>query len=182
MTESIMRIHPALFFPLLAALLPGATAQTTAPATAPSSAAADPDPAVAAFYDAARLNWSEAPPVLPRGAQVAVLDGDPFQAGPYVIRLKMPPGYRIPPHWHTRAENVTVISGTLSIGMGDTLDMAAAHALRTGGFHAIAPLVHHYAFSRSGAVIQIHGEGPFDITYVNPADNPEPNARQSTVQ
>lgn len=119
------------------------------------------------------LKWSPAPPALPKGAQVAILDGDPFKPGPYVIRLKMPPGYKVPPHWHSRAENVTVIAGQLALGMGDTLDAKATQDLRPGGFHAIAAQVHHFAISRSGAIVQIHGEGPFDITYINPADNPE---------
>lgn len=132
----------------------------------------------AAFHNPGSLKWSAAPPVLPKGAQVAILDGDPFKPGPYVIRLKMPAGYQIPPHWHSRDENVTVITGTLYLGMGDTLDKKAAHELKAGGFHAIAPQVHHYAFSKDGAVVQIHGEGPFDITYINPADNPDPAARK----
>jgi hypothetical protein len=119
------------------------------------------------------LQWSDAPPVLPKGARLAILDGDPFAAGPYVLRLKMPPGYTIPPHWHSRAENITVISGVVSIGMGDKVDPKVAQTLRAGGYHAIAANQHHFAFSRGGAVVQIHGEGPFDITYVNPADNPE---------
>jgi quercetin dioxygenase-like cupin family protein len=119
------------------------------------------------------MQWSDAPPVLPRGAQVAILDGDPFAPGPFVLRLKMPPGYTIPPHWHSRAENITVISGALSLGMGDTVDPGAARTLTAGGFHAIPAEQHHFAFSKGGTVVQLHGEGPFDITYVNPQDNPE---------
>lgn len=119
-----------------------------------------------------QLQWSDAPPALPKGAKVAVLDGDPFKPGPYVIRLKMPPGYKVPPHWHSKAENVTVIMGMLSLGMGDTLDEKKADTLRPGGFHAIGAQVHHYAYSKGGAIVQIHGEGPFDITYINPADDP----------
>lgn len=130
------------------------------------------------MHDPDELKWGDAPPVLPKGAKVAILDGDPFKPGPYVIRLKMPPGYKVPPHWHSRAENVTVISGMLALGMGDKLDEKAARALKPGGFHAIGPQVHHYAFSKGGAVVQIHGEGPFDITYINPADNPDPAAKK----
>lgn len=123
--------------------------------------------------DPESLPWSDAPPVLPRGAKVAILDGDPFAPGPFVLRLKMPPGYTIPPHWHSRAENLTVISGVLSLGMGDRVDPAVARTLKAGGFHAIPAGQHHFAFSQGGAVVQLHGEGPFDITYINPKDNPE---------
>lgn len=130
------------------------------------------------MHAAADMKWGDAPPTLPKGAKVAVLVGDPGKAGPFVIRLKMPPGYKVPPHWHSKAENVTVISGALSLGMGDTLDMKAAQTLKMGGFHSIGAQIHHYAFSKSGAVVQIHGEGPFDITYINPADNPDPAAKK----
>jgi hypothetical protein len=132
-----------------------------------------------ALHNPDKLNWQPAPPALPKGAQVAVLQGDPFQPGPFVMRLKMPPGYQIPAHWHSMAENVTVISGTLYLGMGDKLDMKAGQMLRAGGFHSIGAKLHHFAFTKTGAVVQLHGEGPFDITYIDPADNPEPKARQS---
>ncbi|HET8731081.1 MAG TPA: cupin domain-containing protein [Moraxellaceae bacterium] len=125
-----------------------------------------------------QLKWGDAPPALPKGAKVAVLDGDPFKPGPYVIRIKMPAGYKVPAHWHSRAENVTVMSGLLFLGMGDKLDQTNAEVLKPGGFHAIGAQVHHYAFTKTGAVIQIHGEGPFDITYINPADNPDPAAKK----
>lgn len=132
----------------------------------------------ASFLNPDTIQWGDAPPTLPKGAMSAVLYGDPSKPGPFVIRLKMPAGYKIPPHWHTMAENLTVISGTLYFGMGDTLDMKAAHELKTGGFHNTAAQVHHYAFSKNGAVVQIHGDGPFNITYINPADNPNPNAKK----
>lgn len=118
------------------------------------------------------IQWQPVPPLLPQGAQIAVLDGDPFQPGPYVIRLQLPAGYQIPPHWHSQAENVTVISGRLSFGLGDSVDESAAQTIETGGFHSIPAQTHHYAYSKDGAVVQVHGEGPFDITYVNPADDP----------
>lgn len=177
---------------VLALSLATGPALAAAPAVAAAQGAADPGAAatgaagrdkamsrgMAGMHDPDRLQWGDAPPVLPKGGKIAILDGDPFKPGPYVIRLKMPPGYKIPPHWHSHAENVTVISGVLSLGTGDTLDMKAAQTLKAGGFHAIPAEHHHYAFSRGGAVVQIHGEGPFDITYVNPADNPAPAPAQ----
>lgn len=175
-----MKRHSALQ-PALMALLLAAT-----PALA-DYMAADSKPAAmghgmemgkASFHNPDAIEWGDAPPVLPKGAKVAILDGDPFKPGPYVIRLKMPPGYKVPPHWHSRAENVTIISGMLALGMGDTMDKKAAQILKPGGFHAIGPQIHHYAFSQSGAVVQIHGEGPFDINYINPADNPDPAAKK----
>jgi quercetin dioxygenase-like cupin family protein len=103
---------------------------------------------------------------------MAVLHGDPNKAGEFVIRLRMPAAYRIPAHHHPTDEAVTVISGELGLGMGDKLDMAKSAHLRAGGF-ALAPAhMNHYAWSRTGAVIQVSAQGPFAMTYVNPADDP----------
>ncbi|MBU6510545.1 MAG: cupin domain-containing protein, partial [Gammaproteobacteria bacterium] len=92
--------------------------------------------------------------------------------GPVALRLKMPAGYRIPPHWHPTDERVTVISGTLGIGMGDKLDKKHAKVLKAGGY-AVAPAnMHHFAWTKTGAVVQVDLMGPFQITYVNSADEP----------
>lgn len=118
------------------------------------------------------IKWGPAPPVLPAGAKLAVLAGDPAGTGPVTLRLKMPAGYRIPPHWHPTDERVTVISGTLGIGMGDKLDRKHSKVLKAGGY-AVAPAnMHHFAWTRTGAVVQVDLMGPFQITYVNPADDP----------
>ena len=123
------------------------------------------------------IKWGDAPPSLPKGAKVAVLYGDPSKAGPFCMRLMAPAGYKIPPHWHSQAEALTVISGSFYLGMGDKMDVAAAHALKTGGFHYLSPKEHHYAFSKGASVVQLNGEGPFDITYINAADDPRKSAK-----
>lgn len=118
------------------------------------------------------ITWGPAPPVLPAGVKLAVLAGDPAGTGPVTLRLKMPAGYRIPPHWHPTDERVTVISGTLALGMGDKLDRKHAKVLKAGGY-AVAPAnMHHFAWTKTGAVVQVDLMGPFQITYVNPADDP----------
>ncbi|QFU18035.1 DUF4437 domain-containing protein [Microvirga thermotolerans] len=119
-----------------------------------------------------QLNWMPAPPVLPKGAQMAVLSGDPTKAGPFTVRLKMPAGYRIPAHSHPTDERVTVISGTFRCGMGDRLDEAKAQTLGDGGFVNLPAKMNHYAFADQEAVVQIDSEGPFAITYVDAADDP----------
>jgi ketosteroid isomerase-like protein len=118
------------------------------------------------------LKWGDAPPSLPSGAHVAVVAGDPSQAQPFVLRLQVPAGYRIPPHWHPTAENVTVLSGTVSLGMGDTFDEAAMQDLPAGGFGTIPAEMHHYFMAKTPAIVQVHGMGPFVVNYVNPADDP----------
>jgi hypothetical protein len=119
------------------------------------------------------VKWGPAPPLVPPGAQVAVLDGDPFKDGsPYVLRLKMPDGYRVGPHFHPTDENVTVLRGTLGAGMGDKFDPKAGQLLTPGGFVRMPAGMHHYAWAKGPTVIQIHGVGPFAFTYVNPEDDP----------
>jgi quercetin dioxygenase-like cupin family protein len=125
------------------------------------------------------LKWGPAPPVLPKGAQLAVLSGDPGGKGLYVIRVKLPAGYQVPAHNHPTTESVTIISGTFNIGMGDKLDKKHAQALKAGGFFSVPPKMNHYAWTSSAAVIQIHGEGPFAINYVNPADDPSKSGSAS---
>ena len=121
---------------------------------------------------ASEIKWSAAPPTLPAGAELAVMAGDPAKPGPVTLRLKMPKGYQIPAHWHPTDERVTVISGELGLGMGDKLDKKASAVLKPGGYVVAAAHMNHYAWTKTGAVVQIDLMGPFGITYVNPADDP----------
>jgi hypothetical protein len=124
------------------------------------------------FMNPKDIKFGPAPPTLPKGAKLAVLNGDPGKAGQFVIRLEAPAHYKIPPHWHTTAENLTIISGTLYLGDGDKMDEKAAHGLKPGGYHYLPAKAHHYAFTKTNTVVQINAEGPFDINYLNPADDP----------
>jgi hypothetical protein len=118
------------------------------------------------------MKFGDAPPSLPKGGKMAVLFGDPTKDGAYSLRAKLPAGYMIPPHFHSKDENLTVLSGALYIGMSDTVDKKTAHALKAGGFHHLAAKVHHYAFTKGPTELQISGDGPFDINYLNAADDP----------
>ena len=118
------------------------------------------------------IKWGAAPSVLPKGAQFAVMAGDPSKDGPYVVRLKMPANYRIPAHNHPTAENVTVLSGKFHLGMGDKLDEAKGQELTAGGFAEAPPKMNHFAWTTAETVVQVHGQGPFAITYVNASDDP----------
>lgn len=120
-----------------------------------------------------QIKWGPAPPGVPAGAMIAVVEGDPAATtGDFTIRLKMPAGYKISPHWHPHRENVTVISGTLKVGMGDKFDEMKMMAFSTGSFAYLDPDMHHYAMASGETEIQIHGMSPFAINYVNPADDP----------
>jgi quercetin dioxygenase-like cupin family protein len=127
---------------------------------------------------AASLKWGDPPPIFEKGAQFTVISGDPGQPGLYVVRLKMPAGYKIAPHWHPTDEHVTVLSGTFALGMGDTFDKAKMEGLGAGGYALLPAEMRHYAMARTEAIVQVHGMGPFKLTYVNPADDPTTRAKK----
>jgi len=124
------------------------------------------------YMNAKEIKWGDAPPVLPKGAKMAVLMGDPGKEGVFVARLQMPANYKIAAHWHSQDEDLTVISGTFYLAEGDKLETAHAHAMSAGGFHHLPAKTHHYAYSKGPTVVQINGKGPFDITYIDPKDDP----------
>ncbi len=159
-----MKTALAMVVTVLAVLAPAARA-----GDATKKAAHD---AKASFLKADELQWGDAPPSLPSGGKLAVLHGDPSKKAPFAIRLKAPDGYKIPPHWHSQDEQLTVLSGTLVLHMGDTMD-AAAHDLDAGSYHYLPGKMHHAAEAKGETVVQINGMGPFDIHYLNPADDPQ---------
>lgn len=120
-----------------------------------------------------QVKWGPAPPFLEPGAQLAVLEGDPTaSSGDFTVRLKMPAGYRIAPHWHPKRENVTVISGNFKVGMGDKFDESKMLSFAPGSFAYLDPDMHHYAMADGATVVQVHGISPLQFNYVNPADDP----------
>jgi hypothetical protein len=141
-----------------------------APSVVTSTAFAQ-DPHV--IVPADKVQWGPAPPALPPGAEISVLEGDPAQKGTVTLRLRFPANYNIPPHWHSMTERVTVLSGTLNVGMGDNLDRQASHPLQPGGFVSLPAKMHHFAWTTAPAIVQVNLEGPFDIFYVNRADDPQ---------
>lgn len=137
--------------------------------------AVDEKPATKAehvMFSGADLKWGDAPPSLPPGAKLAVLEGDPGKEGFFAIRLQMPAGYKIPAHTHPTDEHVTVISGTCSFGMGPKFDDATAKEVPAGGYTVMPAGMQHFAGSKSGCVVQVSSTGPFQVTYVNPSDDP----------
>ena len=136
---------------------------------------ADMDPNAAGKHSMATadtLQWGDAPPSLPPGAKVAVVEGNPSQPGPFIVRLQVPAGYKIAPHWHPAVEQVTVLSGTVAVGMGDKWDDAALKTLAAGGFVSLPAEMRHYLASKAASTIQVQGFGPLVLNYVNPNDDP----------
>jgi quercetin dioxygenase-like cupin family protein len=124
------------------------------------------------IVQAQEAQWKPAPAALPTGAQRAVLLGDPSKEGLFVLWLKVPKGYRIPPHTHPHHEVVTVISGTINLGMGETADPAKAKALPAGTLYALPPGMAHFVQFEEDTIIQVSTNGPWGINYINPKDDP----------
>ena len=118
------------------------------------------------------IQWGPGPPFLRPGVQAAVLFGDPSKKGLFVLRLKFPKGYKLPPHFHPVDEIVEIISGTSQFGMGEKADPSKAQTLLAGSFFFMPPGMPHYAFFAEETVIQINTIGPWAVTYVNPQDDP----------
>ena len=122
------------------------------------------------------LKWVDGPPSLPPGAKAAGMEGNAKEPGLFTMRLKFPANYKVSPHWHPADEHLTVISGTFYMGMGDKLDEAATKELPTGSFVVMPSKQPHFAMTKGETVVQLHGMGPWGITYVNPADDPRSKA------
>ena len=117
------------------------------------------------------IKWAPAPPSVPPGAQVAVMSGDPSKEGPWVMRMRAPADYVYPPHSIPAAETITVLSGLLYIGVGDTLDKAKARRMAVGSFIELPGKISHYSWNPTEVVVEVHSIGPSPVTYANPADN-----------
>lgn len=141
------------------------------PATTPKTP--EPPKPMHTLVNPADLKWGPPPAVFEqKGATFTVISGDPSQSGIFVVRLLLQPGYRIAPHWHPTDEHVTVLSGTFQIGMGDAFDRNALKDVSSGGYVLLPAQMRHFAMAKTVTEVQVHGMGPFALTYVNPADDP----------
>jgi len=126
----------------------------------------------ASVYQPDTIKWKDGPPSLPPGAKVAILEGDPGKPGPFVIRIKVPDGYLIPVHTHPKPERLTVISGTFYLGMGEQFDKGKGKVMPAGTFGTWPAGMKHFVWVKGETVVQLHGDGPWAINYVNPDDDP----------
>jgi quercetin dioxygenase-like cupin family protein len=123
------------------------------------------------MVSADELKWADVPS-LPSGAKLAVIEGPLNEAKPFTMRIKLPPNYKLPAHYHSAIEHVTVINGTFHMGTGDMLDTKATKPLGAGAVAIMQPGTRHFAWTNEETIVQVHGVGPWTITYVNPADDP----------
>lgn len=122
------------------------------------------------------IPWTVGPATLRPGARMAVLEGDPAREGVFTMRLWLPDGFEVRPHWHSQVEHVTILSGVLHFGMGEQFDRAATRAMPAGSFGYWPIGMRHFAWADGETVLQLHGRGPWTVTYVNPADDPRRHA------
>jgi len=125
-----------------------------------------------ALFPGTELELKDGPPSLPKGAKMAILEGDPTQPGVFTMRLRFPDGFQVFPHWHTQTEHATVIKGTLHLGMGERFDRSSTTALATGSFGFWPAGTKHFAWAEGETILHLHGQGPWTITYVNAAEDP----------
>ena len=165
-----------LFFFVVIVLCCLAIAQDSPKSTSKSGATKTTSKSAAAKKNAFtpdQMQYGPPPPFVPPGAELAVLEGNPMGAvGDYTIRLKMPDGYKIGPHWHPKRENVTVISGALKVGMGDKFDESKMMSFPAASFAYLDPNMHHYVMTSGETVVQIHGAAPVKFNYIDPNDDP----------
>jgi quercetin dioxygenase-like cupin family protein len=118
------------------------------------------------------LTWGPAPPSLPAGAQAAALLGSPGKEGPFVLRLKFPAGFIVPPHRHSKDEFVVVLSGSVTINSGEKVNEDDLRGLPPGSFFHLPAGMAHYLWSEKETIVQLQGMGPFDVKYIDPKDDP----------
>ncbi|HVK15603.1 MAG TPA: cupin domain-containing protein [Fimbriiglobus sp.] len=133
---------------------------------------ADDKAMAASVFLPSKIEWQDGPPSIPPGTKLAVLEGDPGKEGPFVMRLRLPNGYRIPPHIHPKPERITVIAGTFHVGMGDKFDPSAGKSMPAGTFGTWPAGMKHFVWAKGETIIQLHGIGPWEIRYLNPVDDP----------
>jgi quercetin dioxygenase-like cupin family protein len=124
------------------------------------------------LYRPAEIEWRNGPVSLEAGAEFAVLEGNPSEPGIFTMRIKMPDGFYIAPHFHPQYERVTVVSGAFLLGSGEMLDPDATMRLDPGSYTSMPPGMRHFAFADGETVIQLTSEGPWEITYVDEDDDP----------
>ncbi len=124
------------------------------------------------LYPVEEIEWQKGPESLPEGVEYVILEGDLSETGMFVMRLRFPDGYIIPPHSHPNFERVTVLSGTFNLGSGRTFDMGATHRLDAGSFTTMMPDRPHFVFVEDKTTVQLTSIGPWEIEYVNPDDDP----------
>ena len=130
-----------------------------------------------ALYVPSEIRWTAGPESLPPGAKVAILEGDPLKEGFFTMRLLLPDGYRVAPHWHPKVERLTIISGTVNLGTGDRFDATATKALPAGTYSSMPPRMTHFAWTTGETVLQLSSIGPWQVIYVDPADDPRNKRR-----
>ena len=117
------------------------------------------------------LKWADVA-AMPAGSKISIIEGNMSKAEPFTARLKFPPNTKIPPHWHDTIEHLTVVSGSFNMGVGDALDPAKTRKLEVGSVSIMQPKTHHFGITGAEeTILQLHGTGPWTVTYVNPNDD-----------
>jgi quercetin dioxygenase-like cupin family protein len=129
-------------------------------------------PAGAIQLNSEQLKWIDAPPPLPTGAKISVLEGNPKMEGIFTMRVQIPPYFKVPVHTHPKDERVTVISGTIYVGFGDKLDTMIADKFTTGSYYVNPANTSHYVFTQGDeCIFQVTGLGPWGIDFIKESED-----------
>lgn len=120
---------------------------------------------LAAAIQFTSVEWKDAPPSMPKGTKIAVLEGSPQQAGLFTVRLRVPAGSVIAPHTHPRHERLTVLSGRLRVGFGARVEEGGT-TFGDGSFYVNPPGEPHYVVFEEESVLQLTCEGPWELDYL----------------
>ena len=172
MREEIVMRRSAIVVVVVLSIFAGRSVLGKSPAAAHKNAAGG-----WALFVPGEIEWKAGPESLAPGAKVAILEGDPAAEGFFTMRLMVPDGYRVAPHWHPKTERLTIISGTLNLGTGDRFDAAATRALPAGTYSSMPPRMTHFAWTTGETVLQLSSIGPWQVVYVDPADDPRSKHR-----
>lgn len=112
------------------------------------------------------IPWGPGSPAMPAGTQVAVLEGDPGAQRFFTLRLKVPAGSKLAPHWHPRDERVTVLSGRVAVGFGEVVEENAVTTFGAGSFYVNPANRPHYVLFQEDSVVQVTGVGPWEVQFV----------------
>lgn len=162
---------------VLVLVLVAAPARADAPSAATTTKTTSKTPTTIQI-DASAVPWKPAPPSMPKGTMLAVLEGDPKSDGIFTMRMKIPPGFALPAHTHPRDERITVLEGSVFVGLGDVVDKTKGRKFEKGAFYVTPTPLPHFIWSDEGATLQITGSGPWEV---HPVAAPSSQPAQGTA-
>jgi mannose-6-phosphate isomerase-like protein (cupin superfamily) len=117
--------------------------------------------------------WYRVPPILPAGAKVTFLTGNPYRTGECSVDFLMPDKYTLPPHTNPARESVRIKNGTLRVGLGNKIDRKKSIVLSAGDTASTPKGVPHWSIAEGEVDIIVSWDMcPMGIAYMSARDEP----------